>query len=127
MSIDFVPDPAAALAIQAAIQAKRRRVAAARFGGLKTSLTSSIEQVAATREVLDIHAARLIAVFQQLFAAAGCPLPPLPPTPSAPDTSSCVAAVDALASQVSDPLSFLSGVMTVTLDDDDYPTRIQVP
>ena len=124
---DFVPAECAALAIQACIIAKKCALEQIGTPSLQAQLGGANTLNASLRLELDTQAQCVLDAMRTAFEAAGCPFPPLPNPPSLPDLTPCDDQMAAIAADASDPLGFLSGVMTIELDENDKPIRITVP
>lgn len=124
---DFVPDPCAALAIRACIQAKECILEALNFNGLEAGIGDMGGVSADLRVSMNAEAECMTAALEATFEAAGCPFPTVPDPPAPPDLSVCEDALSNISADVSDPLGFLEGLMTIEFDSEGLPTRITVP
>ncbi len=125
---DFVPDPAIAAAIQATINLKELVLAEEiNFAGFEKKFASLITLAEALRVDMDTQIGLVQVAIVRALQQAGCDIPPLP-LPPVLDVSDCTQALADVSSQAAEgPLDFLAGVMTITLDENNLPTRITVP
>ena len=125
---DFIPAECAALAMQAAILAKKCKIGQVKFGGLERKIGGIANRVIELRLELNEAAQCTLLALQEAYEAAGCPFPSVPGPPDPPDLTPCLEAVENVKTQVTGGLiDFLAPIMQITLDADLKPIRIVVP
>lgn len=128
----FVPDPCAALAIQACIALKACKLADIDVGSLSkgfTTLVTAASDLDTTLSDSNVGVdTLLLAAVTAAFSAASETLPTLPPPPSVPDMVGCATTAsnfESVVSQLIDPLGALGGVISITFDGNGLPTLIE--
>lgn len=130
---DFAVDPCVAAQMKICIKIKEclqlklqivSKRATKQLAGSGSAVTANI----AMRAVMDEHYACLLEELQRAYTLAGETFPSIPTLPTQIDFSAAAATVEPLNTRVnSDPLDYLSPVMTIELDETGTPTFIRCP